>query len=62
MMSKMYKDRTFFNWLKWNLRGRPKTLIIERGGVGVNDKTVENYLYIPDYLVDEYWRFYKRGQ
>jgi hypothetical protein len=51
------KDRTFLNWFKWNLRGRPRCLIVERGGIGQDGRVVENNVYVPDYLVDEYWRY-----
>lgn len=52
----MKKERTLLNWLKWNLRGRPYELIVETANGGHGGKMVENNVYVPDYLVDQYWR------
>lgn len=62
MSNKQWPNRTFWNWVKWNFRGRPTVVMTLHCYGTLHERDSEEISFVPDYLVDDWsWLNFDQG-
>lgn len=51
-----WPNRTFWNWVKWNFRGRPTVVVTKHCRGTIKEADSEQTIFVPDYLLDDWWK------